>query len=113
MLQTNKTNTKYWTQGEYSMPQGTSKIIENGEGDADWDSTAYHMILVNETIRFLDEHLDKTPNDPFFVYFATGSVHKPHSPPKQYINGAAIDKTQYNAHMDMLFELDLVVGSLV
>jgi hypothetical protein len=39
------------------------------------------MILVNETIAFVDNHLDDKPDDPFFAYVALGGVHIPHSPP--------------------------------
>jgi len=113
VLQTKKSDIKWWKKGEYSMPKGISKILESGEGDADWDSTAYNMLLVEETVRFLDDHLEKRPSDPFFAYFSLGSVDIPHSPPKRYIDGTPVEKTQLTSHMDMLYELDLVVGSLM
>jgi len=91
------------------MPKGASKIDHEGEGD--WDSTACNMLLVNETIRFLDEHLSRRPTDPFFAYVATGSVHVPHSPPTTYIDGTPVNGTQYANHMDMIYEVDLVVGT--
>ena len=41
------------------MPFGTSIIgKDGGEGKNDWDSTAYNMIIANETIAFIDKHLD-------------------------------------------------------
>jgi arylsulfatase A-like enzyme len=69
-----------WESGEYPMPYGTS-IISNGrrdEGDISWDSSAYNMILVNETKTFLDDHVNSRKDDPFFVYVALGTVHTPH-----------------------------------
>ena len=47
---------KNWARGNHSMPHGTSRL-RGGQGAPDWDSTAYNMILVNETEKFLDRHL--------------------------------------------------------
>jgi arylsulfatase A-like enzyme len=79
-LETTVENIKFWEAGEYPMPQGTSMIRENyeGEGDISWDSSAYNMILVNETMDFLDDHLENRNDDPFFAYVALGAAHIPH-----------------------------------
>ena len=71
-LETSKEDIVYWHPGEYAMPHGISGIRKGGEGDKDWDSTAYNMILVNETNKFLDEHLEERGEDPFFAYVALG-----------------------------------------
>jgi len=76
-------------------------------------STMYNQILVNETEAFLDEYLAKGSTDPFFTYVALGAVHAPHSPPYTYLDGTKIAGTYQSNHMDMLFEMDKVVGSLV
>ncbi len=44
---------------------------------------------------------------------ALGSVHTPHSPPDKYVDGSPIKGEYPTAHMDVLYELDKVVGSLV
>ena len=68
--------------------RGLSAIPSGGEGDKDWDSRAYNMIVVNATKAFLDNHMAKTKTDkPFFAYVAIGAVHKPHSPPDCYMDG--------------------------
>jgi hypothetical protein len=87
-LTTEQENVMYWgTDSEHDMPHGRSIIGKHGgEGSKDWDSTAYNMILVNETIAFVDNHLDDKPDDPFFAYVALGGVHIPHSPPGKYIH---------------------------
>lgn len=104
----------YWETGTYDMPHGESKIGDYpGEGDKDWDSTAYNMILVNETISFIDRHLEKSTNEPFFTYVALGSVHVPHSPPDYYLDGTRVKQEMGTRHLDMLLEMDKVVGSLV
>lgn len=80
-LETTAENIKFWEAGEYTMPQGTSMINEKfeGEGDISWDSSAYNMILVNETMDFLDDHLENRNDDPFFAYVALGAAHIPHT----------------------------------
>jgi len=110
----NPDDIKYWEKGTYNMPHGNSKIGNYpGEGDKDWDSTAYNMILVNETIAFIDNHLENSADQPFFTYVALGSVHIPHSPPNFYLDGTRVRKEMGTRHLDMLLELDKVVGSLV
>ena len=81
---------QYWNPGSYQTPIGESVINRAGEGDVSWDSSAYNMILVNETSAFIDRHLRDREKDPFFAYIALDSVHVPHSPPNHYLNGAPI-----------------------
>lgn len=102
-----------WNIGTYSMPSGISHIINKGEGDTYWDSTAYNMILVNETKAFLDNHVAHRGDDPFFTYVALGSVHIPHSPPDYYLDGSPVAGKYPNEFLSMLDELDKVVGSLL
>ena len=102
-----------WPAGDYDMPRGRSSIKSECDGDKDWDSTAYNMKLVNETNAFLDNHLKTRKDDPFFAYVALGAVHLPHSPPDTYLDGTPVAGEYYNAHLDMLLEMDKVVGSLV
>mmetsp|Transcript_8380 Transcript_8380/g.10603 ORF Transcript_8380/g.10603 Transcript_8380/m.10603 type:complete len:570 (-) Transcript_8380:138-1847(-) len=105
---------KYWNNGTYAAEHGKSIIKEekDGEGAAEWDSTAYNMRLVNETKIFLDSHLASS-DKPFFGYVALGSVHTPHSPPDKYIDGSTVSGKYPTRHMDLLGEMDKVVGSLV
>jgi len=113
-LTTNVSDAKFWRKGTYNRIRGKSMIQRRGEGDPDWDSTAYNMILINETEAFLDNHIaNKTGDDPFFAYVALGAVHGPHSPPDHYLDGTVIAGRYPSAHMDMLFEMDKAVGSLV
>ena len=112
-LDIDQSEIKYWEVGKYDMPHGESMIDkEAGDGAADWDSTAFNQILVNETEQFLDHHFETRPNDPFFAYVALGAVHLPQSPPRNYIDGTPIAGTQPTAHMDLIAEIDKVVGSL-
>jgi len=104
---------KFWMEGSYPAPFGTSMIQKQGEGVNDWDSTAYNMILVNETEAFIKNHLQTRPEDPFLTYVALGGVHTPHSPPDKYMNESPIAGEHANGHLDVLLEMDYVVGSLI
>ena len=109
-------DSRFWKVGSYPMSRGTSMIAgskRQGEGSVDWDSSAYNMILVNETTAFIEDHLQKGEDDPFFAYVALGSVHGPHSPPDRYLDGDPVVGTYATKHMDLLLEMDKVVGSLV
>ena len=106
------TSIKYWDEGNYSMPRGLSMIKLPGEGSDAWDSTSYNMKLVNETKSFLDQHIEEESN-PFFTYIALGAVHFPHSPPYRFDDGSAVAGQYGTAHMDVLYEMDKVVGALV
>ena len=113
MLDVSLNNITYWDKGNYSMSEGISRIKTDGEGQTDWDSSAYNMILVNETKAFLDDHVTNNPQDPFFAYVALGSVHIPHSPPYKYLDNSKIAGIYPNGHLDVLLEMDKVVGSLI
>lgn len=115
VLTTQRSDVVYWNEfSEHDMPHGTSMIGKHGgEGDANWDSTAYNMILVNETTSFIHDHIQNRPNEPFFAYVALGTVHIPHSPPNYYLDGSQICNFYQTKHLDLLLELDKVVGSLV
>lgn len=105
---------KHWGVGEYLMPHGHSVIREAGEGTSTWDSSAYNMILVNETKAFIEDHLAERPDDPFFIDFSLGSVHLPHSPPDYYMDGTPIAGVYPDTpHLSMLLEMDKIVGSII
>lgn len=114
-VQTNPTDAVFWRGGRYRKNHGVSVIQPRfeGEGDADWDSSAYNQILVNETERFIDSHMQNRPDDPMFMYVALGNVHRPFSPADKYIDGTPVAGQYPTKHMDLLSELDLAVGTLV
>lgn len=107
--------TKYWEEGTYLMPSGNSTIRNNkeGQGDPDWDISAYDMILVKETKGFIENHLEGGDDKPFFAYVAFGGVHTPHNPPIKYIDGSPVENEYQTRHLDMLGLVDKAVGSLM
>ncbi|GFH50068.1 hypothetical protein CTEN210_06544 [Chaetoceros tenuissimus] len=111
-LQTDVNNIKFWEEGTHTTVNnnGESIIGKEGEGDPEWDSTEYNVRLVKEVDDFLENH---NTTDPFFLYVGLGQVHTPHSPPKFYTDGTPIAGTFEDPHLDLLYEMDLVVGSLM
>jgi len=103
---------KFWKEGKYKMPEGKSVIYQDGQGSKKWDSTAYNMLLVDQFTQFVSNHDKHRPDDPFFTYVALGGVHIPHSPPDSY-NGNKVAGVYPNDHMDMLYEMDMNVGTIV
>ena len=98
----------YEENSEHERASGTSKILIPGEGDFDWDSSAYNLKLFDETEDFLDNHELTRPDDPFFAYVALGSVHYPHSPPNYYRDGTPLAGRFENEHFAVLAEMNLV-----
>ena len=113
MLDTDLKDIIEWKKGNYTVQNGYSILKSTGEGDKDWDSTDYNMILLKETEEFLDNHKKTRQDDPFFAYVALGAVHVPQSPPLNYIDGTKVYGEYGNRHLDGLFEMDKIVGSLV
>ncbi len=113
-LTTKEEDIKMWEVGNYTKENGVSIIDKPGEGDPSWDSSDYNMKLVKEAYTFLDGHVaHRSAEDPFFMYFALGQVHIPHSPPFEYLDGTKIAGRYEDPHLDLLFEMDLVIGSLM
>ena len=115
-LTTNKTDVVSWERGCYNASCGRSCIGSGdvSEGDASWDSSAYNQILVNETTKFIDQHLvNSQTGDPFFVYVPLGAAHTPHTPPDRYLDGSPVAGEYGNRFLEILLEMDKAVGSLV
>lgn len=111
-LTTDISDVKYWEKGEYDTANNNGKSIINkaGEGDPDWDSTEFNMRIVQEVENFVGKH---DQSSPFFIYAALGQVHIPHSPPNFYLDGTPIAGTHDNKHLDLLYEMDKVIGSII
>ncbi len=66
------------------------------------------MVFLRKSREFLEEHVRKTPDTPFFLYHAAQAVHLPSFPGRDFRG-----KTQAGPHGDFIFELDQVVGELL
>ena len=103
----------YWRRGVYNTSNGVNIIPKPGEGDVNWESSEYNKRLVIEAENFLKDHSETRSDDPFFMLVSLGQVHGPHSPPNFYLDGTPIAGQYDNPHLDLLYEMDLVVGTLI
>jgi len=81
-----------------------------GLGDSHWNPFNAGELLVNKAVDFINENsnLEK----PFFMYYCTQAVHKPHTPPKK-LNGTKIANTTPSKHLDMVKELDVQMEMII
>jgi arylsulfatase A-like enzyme len=111
----NPNSYRWYDKGSTTITNIGNSIIgySAGEGSHDWDTSAYNMILANETKRFILDHKQNHANQPFFAYVALGAAHVPFSPPFNYTDGSQVAGKYPSKHMDILGEMDMVVGSLL
>lgn len=66
------------------------------------------LLFLKKSRQFMQEHMRRTPEKPFFLFHATQAVHLPSfaAPPFQ-------NKTQAGPHGDFIGELDHIVGELM
>lgn len=101
-----KTGRTHWSPfGSWSFQEVQESTAEI---DPEFDITSYNQVLVNETASFIDSVAGK----PFFAHVCLGSVHIPHYPPN-YFGDTRVKGTHATHHLDLLFEMDLVVGTLL
>lgn len=66
------------------------------------------MVFLEKSREFLEEHVRKSPGQPFFLYHASHAVHQPSFAGKDFKG-----KTKAGPHGDFIFEFDAVVGELL
>jgi arylsulfatase A-like enzyme len=95
------------------VPKGTQLGKKAGLGDSNWDASIIGELITDKAIDFIDDSLSS--EKPFFLTYFTQAVHHPHNPPETF-KGQAVRGTQGNGtapHLDMIFELDCQMGSLI
>jgi len=112
-LAVSKEDIVFYDPGEYERPNGISEIAKPGDGDKTWDSSNYNMKILQENEIFLDSHIENNPASPFFSFLSLGAIHGPATPPYTFIDGTPVRNTQRSKSLDMVYELDLVVGYVV
>ncbi|MEH0152695.1 arylsulfatase [Limibacter armeniacum] len=80
-----------------------------GWGDSHWNPFEMGPLLAEKAVAFI-ERQDK--QQPFFMYYCTQAVHKPHTP-SEVLDGKKIRGSTPSSHMDMILELDAQIGMLV
>lgn len=81
-----------------------------GLGDSYWNPFNASNLLINKAVNFIDKN--SKSKKPFFMYYCTQAVHKPHTPSKE-INGTKIAGTTPSKHLDMVKELDIQIEMLI
>jgi len=80
-----------------------------GLGDTQWNPFNMGALLAHKGV----EYIDKAPSDkPFFMYYCTQAVHKPHTPAKE-LNGKKIKGSTEVYHLDLIKELDVQMEMLI
>lgn len=66
------------------------------------------LIFLKKSREFLEQHIRKSPNKPFFLYHAAQAVHLPSFAAPQFQG-----KTKAGPHGDFIYQLDHIVGELL
>lgn len=74
----------------------------------DFDLEEVDLVLLDRSQRFLRDHVEQTPDRPFFLLHSAQGVHLPSFPADRFKG-----KTDAGPHGDFIFELDYVVGQLL
>ncbi len=73
-----------------------------------FDLEEVDLVFLDKSRAFLEEHVKKRPNKPFFLFHSAQAVHLPSFPADRFKG-----KTQAGPHGDFIFELDWIVGELM
>ena len=73
-----------------------------------FDLEEVDMLFLEKSINFLERHVKRDPDKPFFLYHATQAVHLPSFPGKDFKG-----KTDAGPHGDFIFQFDHIVGELM
>lgn len=83
---------------------------KEGLGDSNWNPHNAGPLLINKAVDFIKEN--SNTNQPFFMYYCSQAVHKPHTPSK-ILNGTNIAGTTPSNHLDMVKELDVQIDMMI
>ncbi|MEW4925460.1 arylsulfatase [Algibacter sp. 2305UL17-15] len=95
---------------EYTKALGFKLDKKAGLGDSHWNSFNAGKLLVDKAVGFIERNSKK--ETPFFMYYCSQAVHKPHTPSKE-LNGIKIAGTTPSNHLDMVKELDIQLEMLI
>jgi len=121
------TDVTYWAEGAYTIANGTGRINKNqheGDGDVNWNSSQNGIINSRKAAVFIRDHVANYPAIPFMLYYCPPQVHSPHTPPIDFepnldgspgspVNVPVAGTTGGNELADIVYELDLQVGSII
>lgn len=73
-----------------------------------FDPELVDMVFLDKSKKWLEDHVSKSPEKPFFLYHAMQAVHLPSFPAPEFQG-----KSGAGPHGDFIVELDTIVGRLV
>ena len=91
-------------------PLGVKLDKEEGLGDSNWDPHLMGPLLAHQACDYIRTR--GRDSDPFFLYYCSLAVHKPHTP-SDSLNGQQIAGSTPVAHLDLVKELDIQVGMMI
>lgn len=74
----------------------------------DFDLEEVDMVFLEKSRAFLEQHVRKQPDKPFFLFHSAQAVHLPSFPGAEFKG-----RTRAGPHGDFIFEFDWVVGELM
>jgi arylsulfatase A-like enzyme len=74
----------------------------------DYDIEEVDMVFLQKSQEFLEDHVKRQPDKPFFLYHATAAVHLPSFAARQFRG-----TTKAGPHGDYIHEFDFIVGELM
>ncbi len=73
-----------------------------------YDLETVDLVFLDKSKAWLEQHVRKQPNKPFFLFHSMQAVHLPSFPADQFKG-----KTESGPHGDFIFEMDTIVGELL
>lgn len=74
----------------------------------DFDASEVDMVFLDKSQRFIREHVETKPDQPFFLFHSMQAVHLPSIPAKRFRG-----KTDAGPHGDFIHQMDWIVGELM
>ena len=81
-----------------------------GMGDSHWDTREIGKLLSARAADFIK--LSSAKKEPFFLYYCSPMVHRPHIPPKEF-DGKKIQGKTPTPHLDMVLDFDMQMKRIV
>jgi arylsulfatase A-like enzyme len=66
------------------------------------------LLFLDKALKFMKNHIKKSPDKPFFLVLSTQIAHAPAFPAKEYKGS-----TEVGPHGDFIFEIDAIVGKVL
>lgn len=109
-----KVPTKFRRQKGYRKAGGPFREGWIADG---WDDTQQGNVICNKALSFIRKHVEKSPDQPFFIYYASTANHFPWVPPDSFngkkIKGAGGNDDKQPCRCDMIVENDIQLGEFM